>query len=237
MLRGKKIVCIIPARKGSKGLPDKNIKELLGKPLIAYTIEHARESRYIDKIIVSTDSEKIADISKKYGAEVPFLRPKKLSNDNSSVIDVLIHAVKHIEKTEKTVFDIVVLLHVTAPLRTSADIDKCIELLINRKTDNVFSVTEAQRNPYFNMVEITKNKKVTLVKKGSFVTRQSAPKVYDMNASIYVWWKKILEHHKKVLLKKSHVYIMPKERSVDIDDNIDFRIAEIFMEENIRTDG
>lgn len=231
MYNGKVVLCIIPARKGSKGLPGKNIKKLSGKPLIAYSIEQARDSKYIDRVIVSTDSMEIADISKKYGAEVPFMRPKKYAEDKSSIFDVLLHAMDWLEKKEKYSFDILALLHVTAPLRNSQDIDNCIELLVKKDADNVFSVTPANRNPYFNMVEVSKDGKVRLVKKGDFVTRQSAPEVFDMNASIYVWWKDILREKRATILENSHIYIMPKERSVDIDDAIDFKIAEMLLKE------
>lgn len=231
MYNGKVVLCIIPARGGSKGLPGKNIKKLSGKPLIAYSIEQARGSKHIDRVIVSTDSREIADISEKYGAEVPFMRPKKYAEDKSSIFDVLLHAMDWLEKKEKYSFDILVLLHVTAPLRNSQDIDICIELLVKKDADNVFSVTPASRNPYFNMVEISKDGKVRLIKKGDFATRQSAPEVFDMNASIYVWWKDILKKKKRTLLENSHIYIMPKERSIDIDDAIDFKIAEMLLKE------
>ena len=231
MYKGYNILCIIPARGGSKGLPGKNIKKLSGKPLIAYTIEHARSSMYIDRVIVSTDSKAIADISKGYGAEAPFMRPKRLASDNSSTIDVLLHAMDWLEKKENYFFDILVLLHVTAPLRHVKDIDNCIELLVKKNADNVFSVTPANRNPYFNMVEVSRYGNVRLVKKGGFATRQSAPEVFDMNASIYVWWKDILKEKRATLLENSHIYIMPKERSVDIDDAIDFKIAEMLLKD------
>lgn len=233
VLRDKKVLCVIPAREGSKGLPGKNVKELLGKPLITYTIEHANGSRYIDRVIVSTDSKEIADISKKYGAEVPFSRPAELASDESSAIDVLLHAIDWLKEQENKNFDIIVLLHVTAPLRTTEDIDNCIELLINKNADNVFSVTEAHRNPYFNMVEVHGDGKVKLVKGEGYINRQFAPKVYDMNASIYVWNKDLLKKKKSVFLEKSYIYIMPKERSVDIDDFIDFKIAEMFLKEGL----
>lgn len=226
MYKGNRIVCIIPARGGSKGLKGKNIKDLLGKPLIAYSIEQARESKYIDRIIVSTDSLEISDIAKLYGADVPFIRPEELATDNSNTIDVLLHAVDWLEKNEKYLFDILVLLHATTPLRSVEDINNCIELLVEKNADNVFSVMEAHRNPYFNMVEVGDDGIVTLVKKGDYTTRQSAPKVYDMNASIYVWWKDVLKDERKIFLKKSHIYVMPKERSIDIDDDLDFKIAE-----------
>lgn len=231
MYNGKVVLCIIPARGGSKGLPGKNIKELLGKPLIAYSIEQARHSKYIDRVIVSTDSKAIADISKQYSAEAPFMRPKEYAEDDSSIFDVLLHAMDWLEKKENYFFDVLVLLHVTAPLRNSEDIDNCIELLVKKDADNVFSVTPANRNPYFNMVEVSKDEKVRLIKKGDFTTRQSAPEVFDMNASIYVWWKDILKEKRATLLENSHIYIMPKERSVDIDDAIDFKIAEVLLKE------
>ncbi len=231
MYNGKVVLCIIPARVGSKGLPGKNIKELLGKPLIAYSIEQAKHSKYIDRVIVSTDSKAIADISKQYGAEVPFMRPKEYAEDDSSIFDVLLHAMDWMERKEKYLFDILVLLHVTAPLRNSEDIDNCIELLVKKDADNVFSVTPANRNPYFNMVEVLKDGKVRLIKKGDFATRQSAPEVFDMNASIYVWWKDMLREKRATILENSNIYIMPKERSVDIDDVIDFKIAEMLLKE------
>jgi len=229
MYKGKEILCVIPARAGSKGLPGKNIKKLLDKPLIAYSIEHAKGSKYIDRVIVSTESKKIADISEEFGAEVPFMRPEELSSDDSSMIDVLLHAMNWLEEREGYPFDILALLHVTTPLRSVEDIDNSIELLVEEGADNVFSVTEAHRNPYFNMVEVDKNGYVTLVKEGNFVTRQSAPKVFDMNSSIYVWWKDVLKKQKSIFLKNSKIYIMPKERSLDIDTELDFKLAELIL--------
>lgn len=231
MYKGNSILCIIPARGGSKGLPGKNIKELSGKPLIAYSIEQAKGAKYVDRIIVSTENREIADIARRYGAEVPFMRPRKLATDDCSIIDVLLHAMDWMENKEKCKFDILALLHATAPLRTSEDIDNSIKLLVDKKADNVFSVSDAYRNPYFNMVEMREGGTAGLVKKGQFNTRQAAPKVFDMNASIYVWWKDVLRKKKSVFLKKSHVYVMPRERSVDIDDNVDFKIAEMFLRE------
>lgn len=229
MYKGKKIVCIIPARGGSKGLPGKNIKMFLDKPLIAHTIEQAKRSGLIDRVIVSTDDKKIASISKKYGTEVPFIRPKFLAQDKSSIVDVLLHAIEWLKKDDYS-FDILVLLHATAPLRSVKDINNGIKLLFNKNVSNVFSVTEAHRNPYFNMVEVNQGR-VRLVKRGRFTSRQEAPKVYDMNASIYVWWKDVLKNKKRIFLRNSRVYVMPKERSVDVDNELDFRIAE-FLKQN-----
>lgn len=229
MFKGHRIVCVIPARSGSKGLPGKNIKMLLGKPLIAHTIGQARRSGFIDRVIVSTDSALIAKISKRYGAEVPFIRPKRLASDRASTIDVLLHAVDWIETVDRYEFDLLVLLHASAPLRSVNDIDNCIKLLGERKVSNVFSVCEARRNPYFNMVEVVNGTTVRLVKKRNFTARQEAPSVFDVNASIYVWRKDALKKEKAVIIKGSRVYVMPMERSVDIDDELDFKIAEMLM--------
>lgn len=231
MYKDKVILCVIPARGGSKGLPGKNIKQLAGKPLIAYTIEQAKGSKYIDRVIVSTEDEQIAEAAGEFSAEVPFKRPKELAEDNSSMMDVLLHAVQWMEEEAKFKFDILVLLHVTTPLRNTDDIDKCIELLVDEKADNVFSVADAYRNPYFNMVEVSAANEVKLVKEGHFTTRQSAPKVFDMNASIYVWWKDTFKTQKGLFLKKTRIYPMPRERSVDIDEPLDFRIAEMLLQD------
>ena len=231
MYEGNVVLCVIPARGGSRGLPGKNIRELLGRPLIAYSIEQAKGSRYIDKVVVSTDSTEIADVSRRYGAEVPFLRPAELAQDGSSTIDVLLHAMDWTERVERFSFDILTLLHANTPLRNVEDIDNCIELLVEKKADNVFSVSEAHRNPYFNMVEVKKDGKVGLVKDGNFATRQSAPEVFDMNSSIYVWWKDVLREKKGIFLERSFIYKMPKERSIDIDDYLDFKIAEMILRE------
>lgn len=234
MYKNNQIVCIIPARGGSKGLPGKNIKDFCGKPLIAHTIEQAKQSKYIDRVIVSTEDDTIACTSLDYGAEVPFIRPVELAGDEVATIDVLLHAINWLENIGQYTFDIIVLLHVTTPLRSVADIDNCIALLVDEKADNIFSVAESHRNPYFNMVEEDTNGFVKLVKEGCFSTRQSVPKVYDMNASIYSWWKNILKVEKKIFLKRTKVYVMPKERSIDIDDDLDFKIAEMLLKENIR---
>jgi len=234
MYKHKRILCVIPARGGSKGLPGKNIKKLLGKPLIVYTIEQAKRSRYIDRIIISTDDQKIAKIARASGAEVPFIRPKRLATDKSSMIDVLLYALDWMERKEKYSFDILVLLQTTAPLRRVEDIDNSIRLLFRQNSDNVFSVSQAHCNPYFNMVEMDKHGRVKPVKKGNFANRQQAPVIFDINGSVYAWWTEILRKKKGLFLKKSQIYIMPRERSVDIDDYFDFEIVKRLMESPIK---
>ncbi len=231
MIDNKNVVCIIPARGGSKGVPRKNIKPIAGRPLIAYSIGHALQSRYIDRTIVSTDDQEIANISRQYGAEIPFMRPDHLSTDSAPTIDVLRHTVEWLEKNENYGCDIIVLLHATSPLRDVSDIDACIKLLIDKNANNVISVTEAHANPYFNMVE-KRTSGVQLVKKGKFFTRQAAPEIYVINGSVYVWRKATLRKTRKVVMKQSELYTMPRERSVDIDNVLDFRIAEMLLSQN-----
>jgi len=229
MFDGSQVVCVIPARGGSRGLPGKNIKDLLGKPLIVHSIEQGKRSKYVDRVIVSTEDNRIAAIARAHGAELPFIRPLDLATDTSSTLDVLLHALEWMKTQEKYSPEILVLLHATAPLRTVDDIDHCIALLFEKNVDVVFSVCEANRNPYFNMVEVDRRGRVRLVKKSVAVTRQSSPKVYDMNASIYVWRVAALLKEKKVVLGKSAIFVMPKERSVDIDDLMDFDVAKLMM--------
>ena len=231
MRDGLRIACIIPARAGSKGVPGKNVRLLGDRPLIAHSIAHAQGSRYIDRVIVSTDGEDIAAAAREAGAEVPFMRPAELASDTAGTIDVLLHAVRWLEEEDGWPFDILVLLHATTPLRTSADIDASIDLLVAEHADSVFSVAEAYRNPYFNMVELDGAGIPHLVKEGAFVSRQEAPPVYDLNSSIYVWWRDTLVDGRKVILPNSRVYVMPRERSVDIDEELDFRIAQLLLDD------
>jgi CMP-N,N'-diacetyllegionaminic acid synthase len=234
MYNGYKILCIIPARSGSKGIPEKNIKLLCGKPLITYSIEQALETEFIDRIIVSTDDEKIAKISRSFGAETPFIRPAQLATDEASTLDVLLHTIKWCKNNENLRYDIILLLHANTPLRESNDIRNCVKILVDQNADNVFSVAPASNNPYFNMVEVNDKDEVTLIKYGNFHNRQSAPRVFNMNSSIYAWWNDILVEKKSLYLPKTQIHIMPRERSIDIDEPIDFRIAEMIMKDRIK---
>ena len=177
-----KIVAIICARGGSKGVPRKNIRLLFDKPLIVHTIEVAMKCKLIDRVIVSTEDPEIAKIARANGAEVPFMRPEELALDNAPKLPVLKHAIHFLESTLKYVPDIIVDLDPTSPLRTEKDVENCIRI-VEEGADNVFSVTEARRNPYFNMVEIINNK-IQLVKKPArpVFGRQEAQKFYYMNA-------------------------------------------------------
>lgn len=231
MLRGKKIILTICARGGSKGLPGKNVRTLLGMPLIVHTIRQAKMVKWIDRIVVSTDSEEIRNRAVEEGIEVPFLRSKKLAGDRVSKIPVFIDAIEKAEKYWKDSYDIWVDLDVTSPLRSVEDTKNAIKMLFKANTLAVITATPARRNPYFNMIEVSKSGYVQLSKKAPsrILRRQDAPKVYDMNGSIYVMWKDELIKRKTFFTEKTRLYVMPVERSHDIDSELDFKIVEMIL--------
>lgn len=231
MIDNKKVLAIIPARGGSKGVPRKNIRELDGKPLISYTIEEAKKSKYIDRIIVSTDDEEISDISKKFCAEVPYLRPKELAQDNSSTVDCIVHMLNWLKENENYIPDYVCLLQCTSPLRTFKDIDGTIEKMISTDMDGAVSVCEAEVNPYWTNV-FEGDKLNYFIEEGKWITRrQNLPKVYSLNGSVYVIKTNILLDKKTFETENITGYIMSTENSIDIDDEIDFKFAELLMKE------
>ena len=219
-----KILCTICARKGSKGLKNKNLIKLKNKPLYMHTFNFAKKVNFIDHIVVSTDSKQIKNkVGNLYSW---FLRPKKLSGDNVSKIEVIKDAVLKSEKKHNCKYEYVIDLDVSSPLRNMDDMINSYKKFIQNKYENLFSVTEASKNPYFNMIEY-KNKFVKTVNyKKKYNSRQKAPKVYSMNASIYLWKKSVLFSKNPLFNKKTGIYIMPKERSFDIDDIIDFKIVK-----------
>ncbi|WGS66035.1 acylneuraminate cytidylyltransferase family protein [Marinitoga aeolica] len=231
MYNNKKFLAIIPARGGSKGIKNKNIIDLKGNPLIIYTIEEAKKSNIFDKIIVSTDSPEVAEISKKYGAEIPFLRPEYLATDTSSSIDVILHALNYFKDINEH-YDYFILLQPTSPLRKAEDILNAVELLFQKNADNIVSVCEVEHSPLFSNTlpedlslsnfirEEVKNKR-----------RQDLPKYYRINGAIYISKVESFLKTKDFYNKKSYAYIMPIERSIDIDNMIDLKLAEILLEE------
>lgn len=228
------ILCTICARGGSKGVPNKNIRELSGIPLIAHTIKQALDFKLISRVVVSTDSEKIAAISKLYGAEVPFMRPASLSDDVSAKLPVIKHAVRYYIKELKYKPDYVLDMDPTSPLRVAGDIEKCLNLIINDSNcDSVITGYTSNKNPYFNMIELTPEGFAVLSKKSEkqITTRQNAPVVYAMNASIYAWKTDILLNQEHVISGRVKFFEMPEERSIDIDSEIDFKLVELFMKE------
>jgi len=231
MYNEKKFLAIIPARSGSKGIKNKNIIPLKGKPLISYTIESALESGIFDETIVSTDSEEIAEISKAYGAKVPFLRPYELATDEVSTLDVILHTLDYYI-SQKIFYDYFVLLQPTSPLRNSEDIVNAVELLFKKKADSVVSVCETDHSPLWSNV-LPKDLSLNnfLSKEARNKPRQELPKYYRINGAIYI---SKIEHFLKerdFYVKNSYAYIMPLDRSIDIDNYIDLKLAEILLEE------
>jgi CMP-N,N'-diacetyllegionaminic acid synthase len=222
-------IATICARGGSVGVPGKNIRTLLGKPLIAYTIEQALACGDIDHVYVSTDSPVIAEIARTFGARVPFVRPAELATHTAPKLPVIRHLVENVEKSGVRVTRIVD-LDPTSPLRDPSDIAACLALL-DERTDVVITGYESEKNPYFNMVEARADGGVGLVKNpsGEITARQSAPKVYSMNASIYVWHRRTLS--KGLWDGFARLHIMPRARSIDVDSELDFKLVELLMKE------
>lgn len=228
----KKILAIIPARGGSKGLPGKNIKKLNDKPLIAYSIEEALRSQLIDRVMVSTDSEEIAAISKQYGAEIPFIRPAELATDTASSVDVVIHAIEYLKENQNYIPEYVVLLQCTTPFKTSEDIDGTIEKCIKENMDAAVSICEAEVNPYWT-VKFEGNKLKDVIPGGNAITaRQLLPKAYRLNGGIYVVKTEVFLNERNFMPKHTTGYIMSQERSIDIDTADDFEQCQYWLEEN-----
>ena len=224
-----KILAIIPARGGSKGVPRKNIKNLYGKPLIAWTIECAKNSKYLTKIIVSTDDEEIAKISEVCGAEVPFLRPLQFAKDNSPTIDSILHAIEFFEEKGEF-FDIIVLLQPTSPLKITLDVDKSINQLINNhEAKSLGSVDEPNHPPYWSM-SIKNDFLVPAFGQELFEKRrQDLPKTYMPNGAIFIAYTDELKKYKTFYTPKTTYYTMTSDRSIDIDTEFDFELAEFYM--------
>ncbi len=225
-------LAIIPARSGSKGIKDKNIKRLNGKPLIYYSIKEAKKSKFIDKLIVSTDSKKIKTIALQLGAEAPFLRPKNLATDKTGMYPVIRHAVDYLEKKGEK-FNIILILQPTSPLRTAIDIDKAVVKLINSKADSVVSLCLAEHSPYWMRI-IKKDKVHPFIKSRQYLRRQDLPKVYRMNGAIYVFKRSVLINQKSILGKDTRPLIMTPENSIDIDTVTDLEFAGIALRKRLK---
>ncbi|EAJ6871912.1 hypothetical protein FGY55_06055 [Campylobacter coli] len=228
-------ICIIGCRAGSKGVKNKNIRDIAGKPLIAHTIEQALKSRLFKHVVLSTDSREIADIGKKWGAEVFFLRDSYMASDSAGKLQVVQDAVIRSEQYYREEYDVVVDLDVTSPLREVSDIINAYEQFIKDDNDILISASPSKKNPYFNMVEIEQNgnkNTVVLSKKLSnpILGRQDAPQCYDMNASIYIWKKNILFSSNTLFTDNTGLYVMPEDRSVDIDTELDFKFVEFLLQ-------
>ncbi|WP_369426059.1 MULTISPECIES: acylneuraminate cytidylyltransferase family protein [Oceanotoga] len=230
MIYLKKTLCVIPARGGSKGIKDKNIIDLNGNPLISYTIKAAKNSKIFENIVVSTDSEKILEVSQRYGAEVPFLRPKELATDSSSSMDALIHAIDNCERIYKKNYDIVILLQPTSPLRNDKNIIEAFELFENNNANAVVSVCEVDHSPLWSN---TLPKDLSMdrflnedVKNGR---RQDLDTYYRLNGALYIADVEYIRKYRDWFKCNSFAYIMDKKNSIDIDDYFDLKFAEIIL--------
>ena len=229
------VYCTICARGGSKGVANKNIKKINDKALIFYTIDTAIKSKIFDRIILSTDSVEIFNLCKKEKKiEIFFLRKKALSTHTSGKIFAIRDAVIRSENYFNEKCDYVCDLDVTSPLRNVDDVIKSYKKFKLNKFDNLFTVCKSRKNPYFNMIEFNKEKRLKLVKKLKNVMfrRQDAPIVYEMNASIYFWKKKILFKSNYLFRKNTGIYLMPFSRSVDIDTEEDLKLVKYFIKNN-----
>ena len=223
----QKILALIPARGGSKRIPDKNIKALCGKPLISYSIISAKKSKNIDKVIVSTDDENIADISREFTAEV-IKRPKELAKDNTPTIEVVYHALDSLKK-ENYDPSIIVLLQPTSPLRNTEDIDNAIDLFLNSNCESVVSVCEIKHIPYWSLNINKGYLKPLFGKKYLKIKSQDFKKAYRPNGVLYISTPRSIHKYRSFFCKYTIPYVMPIERSIDIDDEFDFLLAEFFM--------
>ena len=226
MINNKKVLAVIPARGGSKELPNKNILPIQGKPLIQWTVKSAQLSKYIDQCVVSTDNIKIAEIAKKSGAIVPFIRPKNISLDSSKGIDVVKHAINFY----KGKYDVVIYLQPTSPLRTTTDIDKSLELLTENKSPTLVSFYKSNKPLHWHYT-IDKNLQIekAVDDKLPNKNRQDYEDIYLPNGAIYAADIDYLNKSDSFYTNDTIAYIMPKKRSIDIDDEIDFLFAESIL--------
>ena len=212
----KNILCTICMRGSSKGVKNKNIININGKPLLYYTISKAINSKIFNEIVASSDSEKILSLSKKFGVKNTVKRPKILSNDKSGKVPAIKHALLKIQKRLNKKFDYVI------------DLD--VNHFIKSKSDNLVSATYSRKSPYFNIIQKKKNK-IELIKnlKTNILRRQDVPITYDLNASIYIWKSEALIKNPSIFQKKTSIYLMPKLKSFDIDDVVDLKITKLFL--------
>lgn len=233
MYNGKRIIGIIPARGGSKGLPRKNVLPLGGKPLIAWTIEQAIASMYLDKVIVTTDDEEIASVASTYGAEVPFMRPKELASDTAKAIDVIFHALDWLEAHHEA-FDVLAILQPTSPLRTAEDITAAVKLLFEKKAQAVISVCETEHDPYWSNVLAADGSMDDFMRPELMnKNRQELPTFYRLNGAIYAADCNYVRSQKGFFGKNTFAYVMPRERSIDIDTKIDFQFVEFLLQRDL----
>lgn len=229
-----RLLGIIPARSGSKGVRDKNIREIDGKPLIQYTIEDAIACEALSEFLVSTDSERYAEIARGAGAPVPFIRPAELATDEAPTIDVVKHAVTEFENTRGETVDATVLLQPTTPLRTPADIDRSVAMFASSDADSLITCYETvDAHPNY-MYEMDSENRVTALRKQHDVPdrRQDFDPVYLRNGAVYISTRELVFDRNRIFDDRPLAHVMPKERSVNIDEPFDLKMAELLIETN-----
>jgi len=228
VIKNKQILAIIPARGGSKRLPNKNILPLAGKPLIAWTIGTALASKYIDRVLVNTDCEEIAQIAKKNGAAIPFMRHATLATDTASTNEVVLDVINKFNEFDP---EIVLILQPTSPLRNTKDIDDALELFVRKNADGVVSVCECEHPPYWsNTIADDGNMNDFIEPEYIGKRSQDLPECFRLNGAVYAFTKSSLIKNKGIAYtSKVFSFRMPVERSVDIDNNIDFQLASVLI--------
>jgi CMP-N,N'-diacetyllegionaminic acid synthase len=224
-----KRICTICARGGSKGVPGKNVKLLLGKPMLLYSIEVAWQSGLFDRVAVSSDSAEILELARNAGVSDIVERPPEMATDLAAKCPAIRHALVTVEERHGEHFDVQVDLAVTAPLRLPEDIRGAVALLESTGVKSVITGTRARHSPYFSLVEEAANGSVALSKKADIARRQDAPPTFDMDGSIYVWNTAAFRADPKVFYPDTRLYAVPEERSQDVDTEIDFAIVEMLM--------
>jgi len=229
MISGLSVTALMPARGNSKGLAGKNIKILGGKPLINWTIEAAKKSQYIDDVVLSSEDPEIIKIARDAGCHIPFVRPASLAQDNSSVIDVITHAIQHVSD-----FDILVLLQATSPFRNQSHIDQALETFINRKADSCVSVTKPHISPYWMYtLDHNSHMRELISSEFSHQQRQTLPAVYALNGAIYIIRRDMFLQRKKLVGDACVPYIMDSDASIDIDYALDFYLAQTIVDKGL----
>ncbi|MCK5820705.1 MAG: acylneuraminate cytidylyltransferase family protein [Bacteroidales bacterium] len=227
----KKHLAVIPARGGSKRLPGKNLMSIAGKPLIAWTIEAALECQMFDKVIVSTDSEAIAKIAIAYGAEVPFLRPPELAGDQTTTIDVLNHLVETMRNDNPLSFSHLTLLQPTSPLRSASNISDAIKLLDEKEADAIISICKTEHSPLWSNTLPPDNSLTGFIAENIQKTpSQNLPEYFRLNGALYICnIRRMLEEKTLYLSSNCFGYVMSRKNSIDIDDQVDFDLADIYL--------
>ncbi len=223
-----KAFALIPARGGSKEIPRKNIKLIAGKPLIVWTIEAALRSRLLDAVIVSTDDLEIADIARRAGAKVPFLRPPELAQDQTPGIASVLHAIDQLPQ-----YDSVLMLQPTSPLRTTEDIDGCLGFATQKNALSMVSVTEAATHPSWVYHLNSDTTLVRFIEAGPIARRQDLPPAFALNGAMYFAQVKWLRLNASLIGAETMAYVMPKEHSVDLDTPLDWKFAELLLKESM----